>query len=77
MIEYVNLKNSYIATVQMGLELGFPDPKHGNDLLHDFCKQLVENSNYCDSDKKKMKDELEAVKETLSVEIERFLNSAK
>ena len=77
MIEYSNLKNSYIATVQMGLELGFPDPKHGNDLLHDFCEKLVENSDYSDSDKQKMKNELKTIKETLSIEIEKRSHSVK
>ncbi len=72
MIDYLNLKNSYIAAVQMGLGLGFPDPKQGNDLLHKFCETLVDNSNYSESDKQNMKHELELVKETLSQEIERY-----
>lgn len=73
MIDYLNLKNSYIAAIQMGLGLGFPDPKQGNDLLHDFCDKLIDNSDYCDADKQKMKNELKTVKETLSLEIERSL----
>ena len=77
MIDYQNLKASYIAIIQIGLELGFPDPKHGNELLHEFCEKLVENSNYSDSDKQKMKNELKTVKETLSNEIEQFLYCAK
>ena len=77
MIDYQNLKTSYIAMIQIGLELGFPDPKHGNELLHEFCEKLVENSDYSDCDKQKMKNELEAVKETLSHEIEQSLYCAK
>ena len=38
MIDYLTLKNSYIGAIQMGLELGFPDPKQGNELLHKFAK---------------------------------------
>ena len=46
MIDYLTLKNSYIGAIQMGLELGFPDPKQGNELLHKFCENCVDNSNY-------------------------------
>ncbi len=72
MIEYQNLKNSYIASVQMGLLLnaGYEGAKHGNEILHKFCEDCVEASNYSKSDKQKMKQELELVKETLSQEIE-------
>ena len=77
MIDYQNLKASYIAMIQIGLELGFTDPKQGNELLHEFCEKLVENSDYSDSDKQDMKNELEVVKETLSIEIEQFLNDAR
>lgn len=70
MIDYTNLKNCYIAAVQMGLLLGFPDPKQGNDLLHDFCEKLIDTSDYSEFDKQKMKNELNVVKETLSIEIQ-------
>lgn len=73
MIDYLNLKNSYISAIQMGLILnaGYEEAKHGNDLLHKFCENCVDNSNYNDPDKQSMKQDLELVKETLSQEIER------
>lgn len=79
MIDYQNLKNSYIAAIQMGLLLnaGYEDAKRGNDLLHKFCENCIDNSNYSDSDKHNMKHELEIVKETLSQEIERCLRSGR
>ena len=72
MIDYLNLKNSYIAAIQMGLLLntGYEDAKHGNDLLHQFCENCIDNSNYSDLEKFNMKRELGIVKETLSQEIE-------
>lgn len=77
MIDYINLKNNYIAAVQMGFELGLPNPKQGNDLLHNFCKNLIDNSNYSESDKQKMKNELDDVKEMLSIEIEHRFHNAE
>ena len=73
MIDYLNLKNSYIAAIQMGLMLnaGFEKARHGNDLLHKFCENCVDNSNYNENDKQIMKRDLELVKEMLSQEIER------
>ena len=72
MIDYLNLKNSYIAAIQMGLMLnaGYEEAKHGNDLLHKFCENCVDNSNYSETDKQDMKRDLELVKEMLSQEIE-------
>ncbi len=72
MIDYLNLKNSYIAAIQMGLMLnaGYEEAKRGNDLLHKFCENCVDNSNYSDLDKQNMKNDLELVKEALSQEIE-------
>ena len=72
MIDYLNLKNSYIAAIQMGLMLkaGYEEAKHGNDLLHQFCENCIDNSNYSEQDKQVMKHDLELVKETLSQEIE-------
>ena len=72
MIDYLNLKNSYIAAIQMGLMLntGYEEAKHGNELLHKFCENCVDNSNYSEQDKRAMKHDLEFVKETLSQEIE-------
>lgn len=72
MTEFENLKASYAATIQFGLtaNAGYHEAKRGNELLHEFCKQLVENSNYYDNDKRAMKRELELLKETLDKEIE-------
>ena len=72
MIDYLNLKNRYIASVQMGLLLndGYEGAKQGNELLHRFCENCVENSNYSELDKQKMKQDLKLVKETLSQEID-------
>ena len=72
MIDYLNLKNSYIAAIQMGLILnaGYEDAKRGNDLLHKFCENCIDNSNYSEQDKLNMKHDLELVKEALAQEIE-------
>lgn len=74
MMEFDNLKNSYIATVQWGLaaKVGYQESKRGNGILHKFCENLIDSSNYSDDDKKAMKQELEFLKETLSNEIESF-----
>lgn len=72
MIDYLNLKNSYIAAIQMGLLLnaGYEEAKHGNELLHKFCEHCVDNSNYDETNKQNMKNELEILKEAISKEIE-------
>lgn len=79
MIDYLNLKNSYIAAIQMGLLLNadYEEAKRGNDLLHKFCENCVDNSNYSESDKQSMKNELELVKEALSQEIEYRFHSTQ
>ena len=50
MIEFENLKRNYVLTIQFGLasNTGYNKAKHGNDVIHKFCEQLVENSNYHD-----------------------------
>lgn len=75
-MEFNNLKNSYIATVQWGLiaKIGYQESKRGNDILHKFCENFIDNSDYYDVDKTAMKQELEALKETLSKEIEAYYN---
>lgn len=72
MIDYLNMKKSYIATIQLGLALnaGYEEAKRGNDLLHKFCENCIDNSIYSEVDKRDMKRELELVKEMLSREIE-------
>ena len=77
MIDYQNLKNSYIASIQMGMILNakYEEVKQGNDLLHRFCENCINNSKYCDYEKNNMKRDLELVKQALSEEIEiRFHN---
>ena len=71
MIDYLNMKKSYIATIQLGLVLnaGYEEAKHGNDLLHKFCENCVDSSLYSAEDKRAMKRDLELVKEALSQEI--------
>ena len=72
MIDYLNMKKCYIAAIQVGLALnaGYEEAKHGNDLLHKFCENCVDNSLYGEADKQDMKRDLELVKEALSQEIE-------
>lgn len=74
MTEFENLKASYTATIQFGLatNVGYLESKRGNEVLHEFCKQLVENSDYYDNDKRAMNQELELLKETLNKEIEAY-----
>ena len=78
MIDYLNLKNSYIASIQLGLILnaGYEEAKRGNDLLHKFCENCIDNSNYSEKDKQDMKRDLELVKEMLLQEIELRLHRA-
>ena len=73
MIDYINLRNSYFGAIQMGLMLNasYEEAKHGNELLHKFCENCIDNSNYSEQDKQNMKHDLDLVKETLSQEIER------
>ena len=78
MIDFQNLKSSYIAAKQMGLLLNasYEETERGDDLLHKFCEYCVDNSNYSDVDKQNMKLELELVKGALLQEIElRFRSS--
>jgi hypothetical protein len=72
MIDYLNMKKSYISAIQVGLALnaGYEEAKRGNDLLHKFCENCVDNSLYGEADKQNMKRDLELVKEVLSQEIE-------
>lgn len=74
MTEFDNPKSSYISAIQFGLTMGaeYNEAKHGNDILHKFCENLIDNSNYNDLCKTEMKNELDLVKETLSQEIESF-----
>lgn len=79
MIDFENLKRSYISVVQWGLSAraGCEESKRGNEALHKFCEDLIDNSNYSNSDKTMMKHELEIIKEALSEEIECFYQKMK
>lgn len=74
MKEFEYLKNSYITTIHWGFaaNVGYHESKRGNDIIHKFCENLIDNSNYNDADKNAMKQELELLKETLSAEIESY-----
>ena len=43
MNEFDNLKNSYIATIQLALAMNvnYSEAKHGNELLHKFCENYM------------------------------------
>lgn len=72
MTEFDNLKSSYAVAIQFGLvsNLGYQASKHGNEMLHELCKQLVESSNYQDPGKKAMKLELEKLRKAFDREID-------
>ncbi len=72
MTEFENLKNSYVSAIQYGLiaKANYHEARRGNELLHQFCEHLVDNSNYCEADKSAIKQELKLIKEVLEKEIE-------
>ena len=74
MTDYENLKKSYITAMQLGLQScgNYDEAKRGNDILHQFCKTFVENSQYGDYAKENMKQELEVLKASLLHEIELY-----
>ena len=74
MTEFDNLKRNYTLTVQLMLttKMEYHEAKRGNEVLHKFCENLVENSLYNDMNKTAMKIELNLLKEALSEEINRF-----
>lgn len=77
MTEFDNLKSCYAFTIHYGLaaNAGYHDIKQGNAAVHKFCGNLVEKSNYSDSEKETMKYELELLKEALSEEIDHYYKS--
>lgn len=74
MTDFLNLKRSYIAATEMGLtaNAGYQSCKFANEFMHKLCETYVDNSNYCDTDKTAMKQELERLKESLSKQIEEY-----
>ncbi len=79
MIDYQNLKQNYVTALHMGIMLNasYEEAKRGNDVLHKFCENCIDNSNYSEQDKQRMKHELELLKETLSQEIEHHFTGAQ
>ena len=77
MIEYENIKKCYIGTIQIGLNMGFPNPKQGNEFLHKFCENLIDSDNCSEAEKQHKKQDLALVKETLSHEIDDYLRGTK
>lgn len=72
MFEFEKLKTSYTLTIQIGLSanVGYHEANRGNEILHKFCENLIDNSNCTDQEKTAMKSELKLLKEALSKEIE-------
>ncbi len=64
-MDFEGLKDSYYQTVQFGIMInkGYTELKQANNSLCEFCKIIVDHSNYNDSDKERMKNELEKTKE--------------
>ena len=79
MIDYIDLKNSYISAIQAGLMMNadYEEAKRGNDILHHFCEKCIDNSHYIEQDKQSMKNDLKLVKEALSKEIEHYFMGTK
>lgn len=71
MFEYQNLKDSYIRAIRFGLaaDFGYNRVYEGKEVICEFCKMLVDNSDYSEADKSAMKCELDLIKEMLSREI--------
>lgn len=72
MNKYEHLKNSYISAVLFGLTMNvsYDEAKLGNEILHKLCKIFIDNSGFCDIYKSSMKNELNSIKDMLSMEIE-------
>ena len=71
MIDFENLKRSYVSSIQFGLlvGIGYENAKRGNELLNISCKNCIDSGNYSECDKEAMKFELDAIKEALDAEI--------
>lgn len=72
MTEFEYLKEAYTTAIESGFSFraSYNEMKLGNELLHHFCKNLVERSNYPHNDKEYMKAELELLKQSLEQQIE-------
>ena len=79
MTEFDNLKRSYSLAIQMGLAAGcsYEDCKIANEFIHKFCENYIDNSSNDSNDKRIMKIELKALKETISKEIENCFQHEK
>ena len=69
-MDFESLEVFYISYIRFGLEnnVDYNYAKLGNKMLHKFCENIVDNSNY--ADKAAKKQELELIKESLSQEID-------
>ena len=74
MTEFEGLKAFYASYIRFGLEnnVACTYAKLGNNIFHKYCEVLVENSNYQDSEKMAMKQELEILKNALDGEIDTY-----
>ena len=74
MFDFVYLKNRYVAAIQfvMACNVGCNAAKQGNEILNKVCKVHIDNSNYCEMDKNKMKHDLDCTKKILSQEIDSY-----
>ncbi len=72
MTDFENLKNSYIQTIQLALagSVSHDEAKHANELLSQFCKQLIQCSRYQPQYRDEMSRQIDSVKQTLELEIE-------
>lgn len=73
-MDFECLKRSYIATIQLGLVTNsvYEELNKTNEILHKFCENFVDGSNYGKTEKDAMKLELQLTKECLSQEIENY-----
>ena len=67
-----DLKSSYAMLIQSALILGASRDtlKHGNEILHHSCRQIVDGSAFDQQVKQQMKNELDQLKNLLDFEIE-------
>lgn len=72
MIEFENLKGSYISAMNVGIlgRLDTASLKYGNEILSHCCKQLISDSQYYATEKENMKNQIDLLKQTIDKEIE-------
>ena len=77
MIDFPTMLFAYSSAIQCALMAGNDRStlKKCNELLHHFCKSLVETSQESDNTKSKMKADLEMQKEIHDWEIDRYFGN--